>query len=115
MLRPVFFVSQLCLLIFLASTEAKKYVVDQDVSAADAMKVYYQHKQEAEQHGRKLPDVPTINIPSHTGLDENCNNKLCYMFETALSCKAIGLGFKKVRKSSNEQRAVCIYIILLSS
>jgi hypothetical protein len=37
-----------------------------------------------------------IPLPAHTGLSKSCSNSLCSMMETGLSCKAMGLGFKKV-------------------
>jgi hypothetical protein len=37
-----------------------------------------------------LPDLVT-----KTGLSHDCNNKLCYFYEYALSCKAIGLNMSK--------------------
>jgi hypothetical protein len=37
-----------------------------------------------------LPDLVT-----KTGLSHDCNNKLCYFYEYALSCKAVGLNMSK--------------------
>eukprot|EP01036_Dinobryon_divergens_P028828 gene28828-37835_t len=52
-----------------------------------------------ESNGNLQPSatIPSgISKPNNFGLSGDCLNKLCLMMEYALTCKAIGLGFKKI-------------------
>lgn len=96
MLSSWLWLSQVALLCVICT--GKLQLVDQKVNAKDAMNVYYENAQRIlTEHGRGLALVaPNTSLPTKTGLSDTCSNKLCEMFEKALSCKAIGLDFDKI-------------------